>query len=51
MNCNCFELKNWLKKEILHLEEIKKNVSNGSKVHGIVESKIFAYTIVLDGLN
>jgi hypothetical protein len=51
MNCKCSELNTWLMKEINHLKEIKDQVSNGSKLHGIIETKIFAYTIVLEGLN
>jgi DNA-binding MltR family transcriptional regulator len=51
MNCKCFELREWLFKEISHLEEIKNSVSHGSKLHHIIDAKILAYTIVLDGLN
>jgi len=50
MNCKCLELKSWLAKEIDHLEEIKESVTHGSKLHGIVDAKILAYSIVLDGL-
>jgi len=50
MNCKCLELKAWLKKEIAHLEEIKESVTHGSKLHSVVDSKILAYSIVLEGL-
>jgi len=50
MNCKCVELKQWLKKEIVRLEEIKNSVTHGSKLHSIVDAKILAYTVVLDGL-
>jgi hypothetical protein len=51
MNCKCGELKLWLGKEIAHLEEMKNNMTRGSNLHDVVDAKIFAYSIVLDGLN
>ncbi len=51
LKCKCDELKAWLKKEILHLEKIKKDISQGSNLYHIVDAKILSYSIVLDGLN
>lgn len=51
MNCKCLELKSWLVKEINHLEEIKNSVTHGSKLHTVVDAKILAYIVVLDGLD
>jgi len=51
MNCKCLELKAWLEKEIKHLEEIKGKVSTGSRLSEVIDTKIFAYLIVLDGLS
>jgi len=51
MNCKCLELKKLLKKEIKHLEEIKKVVVHGSNLHNTLDAKILAYLIVLEGLN
>lgn len=51
MNCKCNELKIWLKKEINHLEEIKKELSFGSTLHQVLDAKILSYSIVLEGLS
>ena len=50
MNCKCNELTTWLKKEISYLKEIQTNLDWNSKLFNIVDAKILAYTIVLEGL-
>ena len=51
MNCKCLELKKWLKKEIKHLEEMKKVVTRESNLYNTLDTKILVYNKVLCGLN
>lgn len=50
MNCKCGELKTWLETEIKNLNSIKEDLYNDTRLAYIIDAKIDAYTIVLNGL-
>lgn len=51
MKCKCFELKEWLNKEVNYLDNLKKQINPNTRLYNVISGKIDAYLILIENFN